>query len=133
MSNGRGQFSHCLDACYLREFILRFQQGILRALSVLDVGRRSIPPNNFSVLITEWHRADQEPAVCPVRPPEPRLSLERLSCRKGCAPFLRCAIFGMKGFHHPAPAQSHFPREPRVRAETLIQKISRAVGQFTPH
>src|ERR1700736_5347532 len=133
MGNGRGQFSHRLDACNLSKFVLRFLQSLLGAPSVFDVGGCSIPSNDATLLAAQRHSAKQEPAVCPVRSPQSRLFLERLSRRKGCPPFFLCAIFGMKCIPHPAPSQSLFHRETRVLPETLIQEISRAVGQFAPH
>src|SRR5260370_1138448 len=72
------------------------------------------------------------PVTSPMtRLPQARLFVERLSGRKGCAPFFLGAVFGMKCIH-PAPAQSFFQSETRVLPETLIQEISGAVGQFAP-
>src|SRR5882762_9501456 len=133
MGNGRGQFSHRLDACNLGKFVLRFLQSLLGAPSVFDVGGCSIPFNDASLFVAQRHSAKQEPAICPVRSPQSRLPLERLSRRKGGPPFFLCAIFGMKCTSHPAPSQSLFPRETRVLPETLIQEIGRTVGQFAPH
>jgi hypothetical protein len=34
----------------------------------LDVGTCSVPFNNVSKFVAEWHSAKQEPAICTVRP-----------------------------------------------------------------
>src|SRR5258706_14794580 len=133
MGNGSSQFSHRLRAGNLSKFVLRLLQRLLGTPSVLNVGSCSIPFNNFSQLVAQRHSAMHEPAICPVCPPHSRLFLERLPGRKGCPPFFLCAIFGMKCLPHPAPSQSFFHRETRVFPETLIQEISRAIGQFAPH
>jgi hypothetical protein len=106
-------------------------QHAFRQLSLLDVGTRSVPFHDVSLRVAQRHSAQHEPAIFPVSPPQPCFLLERLSSRQGRAPLVDCAVFGMKCIH-PAPAAAFLQRETGIVPETLIQKISRAVGEFAP-
>ncbi len=89
-------------------------------LSVFDVDRRSVPFDDASPL-AQRHCAQHGPAILPVR----------LSSRQGRAPLVHRTVFGMKCIH-PTPAPSLLQRQTRILPETLIQKISGAVGQLPP-
>lgn len=64
----------------LQQPILSSEQR-LRSFSILDVRIRAIPRLDRADFVSDWHGADQKPAVCIVEPPHPRFSLVRLS---GC-------------------------------------------------
>src|SRR5258706_16323605 len=62
-------------------------QSIFGAPSVLNIDTRSIPLNDFSVLVEQGHLAVQHVAIFPVSPPHAGFKLERFSASQGRAPF----------------------------------------------
>ena len=68
------------------EFGLGGLQRALGPLLILDVVSRRVPSDHFSVLIAQWHAAEQEPAIFAVSSAEALLHFERLACRQVSAP-----------------------------------------------
>src|SRR2546427_8103526 len=45
---------------------LSLPQRFFRSLAIFDIRARSVPLKDVSLLVEQWHGADQEPAIFPV-------------------------------------------------------------------
>ncbi len=108
----------------LPEFLLTFAQRILGLLSVLDIGRRSVPLYDLPPLVAQRHGADQEPAVFPVRAAKTHFILARFPSSHVDRPFFQDAwkVIGMN--YLIRLFQCVLEREARVLQPALIDEIN---------
>src|SRR5437867_11117050 len=78
------------------ELSLVLAQLLLRLLSVLDIGARSVPSDHFSPLVADRHSTKQEPTVFSVEATDTSFLLARFFRSDDSQPSLRCPseIFG---------------------------------------
>ncbi len=115
-----------------REAFLALPQRLLSLLAVLDIGTRSVPLDNISLLIAQRHGTDQKPAIFPVSAAQTHFILGRFP---GChvrSPHFHDPrnIFGMNWaswFFYKL-----FQRKSAIVRPTLIEEINHAVRPNTP-
>src|SRR5215472_8721795 len=76
-------------------------------LAVVDVGGRSIPFGNGSLVVLDRHGTKSKPAILAILSPQPCFFLEGLTRSQRRAPFLHPAVVRVKNLD-PPPAQSLF-------------------------
>src|SRR5258708_1540662 len=69
-----------------RQIGLALPQRVFGPLSILDVEADSIPSDDISFFVAQWHATCHMPAILAVRAPKALFQLERLSCRHAVAP-----------------------------------------------
>src|SRR5215470_7660609 len=94
-----------IDTHTLRNKVDELPQLRFRLLPVVDVGRRSIPFDNDSLIVPDRYGTKCKPAILAIRSPQPCFFLERLARSQRRAPFLHAAVVRVKNLD-PPPAQS---------------------------
>src|SRR2546426_11356823 len=77
--------------------LLQLDQPARERLELGDVGTRSVPLDNISLLIAQRHGADQEPAIFPVSAAQTHFILVRFPSRHTRAPLFQDSwnVFGL--------------------------------------
>src|SRR6516162_10698455 len=98
---------HPIDAHTLRNKVYELPKLRFGLLAVMDVGRRSIPFGNDSLIVLDRHSTKSKPAVIAIPSPQTCFFLEGLARSQRRAPFLHPAVVRVKNLD-PPPAQSFF-------------------------
>src|SRR5215467_14913564 len=98
---------HSIDAHTLRNKVDELPKLRFGLLAVVDVGRRSIPFGNKSLIVLDRYSTKSEPAILAILSPQPCFFLEGLASSQSRAPFLYAAVVRVKNLD-PPPAQSFF-------------------------
>src|SRR5262245_24497680 len=110
-----------------------FPQSILGALSVLNVGVRSVPVHDITVLIAQRLSSEQEPPIFSVVSPQASFNLPGLS---GCDEFqpLIQNLFQIIRMNCdlPPPAMGLVRPKTRVVVPSLVEEFIGAVRQAAP-
>src|SRR5215469_9442547 len=96
-----------IDAHTLRNKVDELPKLRFGLLAVVDVGRRSIPLCNDSLIVLHRYGAKFKPAILAILSPQPCFFLERLAPCQSRAPFLHPAVIRVKN-SDPPPAQPFF-------------------------
>src|SRR5215831_20621726 len=98
---------HSIDAHTLRNKVDELPKLRFGLLAVVDVGRRSIPLCNDSLIVLHRYGAKFKPAILAILSPQPCFFLKRLARCQSRAPFLHPAVIRVKN-SDPPPAQPFF-------------------------
>src|SRR6516165_8340094 len=98
---------HPIDAHTLRNKVDQLPKLRFGLLAVVDVGRRSIPLCNDSLIVLDRYGTKCKPAILAILSPQPCFLLEGFARSQSRAPFLHPAVIGMKHLD-PPPAHSFF-------------------------
>src|SRR6516164_7257869 len=98
---------HPIDAHTLRNKVDELPKLRFGLLTVVDVGRRSIPFGDDSLIVLDRYGTKSKPAILAILSPQPCFLLEGLSSSQSRAPFLHPAVVRVKNLD-PPPAQSFF-------------------------
>src|SRR5215471_2003079 len=98
---------HPVDAHTLRNKVDELPKLRFGLFAVVDVGRRSIPFGNDSLIVLDRYGTKSKPAILAILSPQPCFFLEGLARSQSRAPFFHPAVVRVKNLD-PPPAQSFF-------------------------
>src|SRR6266851_4717871 len=103
------------------------------ALSVFDVGIRSEPFDNLSIVVERRSGTEEKPTIHAIETAQSSFSFTRLARSRDGSPVVHKAfhIIRMKGTR-PAPIACLFGREARIVEPALIEEVSGAVSTSGP-
>src|ERR1700719_2365952 len=102
-------------------------------LSVFDVGIRSEPSDNLSIVVERRSRTEEKPTIHAIETAQPSFNFTWLARRENGSPVGHKSvhIVRMKGTR-PAPIARLFGREARIVEPALIEEVSGTVSTSGP-
>src|SRR6516225_7718926 len=90
-----------IDTHTLRNKVDELPQLRFRLLPVVDVGRRSIPFDNDSLIVPDRHGTKCKLPILAILPSQPCFFLERFATSQSGSPFLHAAVVRVKDLDPP--------------------------------